>query len=253
MRKFRDLLTMDVGIFALRQLANQLEGSPFRLAYLEGKGGYTVFAASDRNGIARYIIKVANSFKGNITKRVISEKRTQYVYLEPSGRFERERLALNILSVHGLGPRPVLSHEQYSVEEYISGAKFSEMFVRGGRDAGEILRKVLAAVARMHWLGVTHGDLRPYNILVEGDRVRFIDFEHMLDPKKFTGPQMRAFDYLILLDELTRIDAKGLLKENAGGIRAGISARMPVDFTKEDVDKVMEDFSYARELSGYFF
>lgn len=252
LRKLRNLLTMDVGIFSVMRIANALEGAPFRLRYLEGKGSYTVFAVVDKNGRALYIIKVSNGYRGARTKNVIENKRRQYRYLTPREKFSREEGILKILSKEGLSPTPVSFTDKYSVEEYISGDKISDIVKSGREDAPILILEALKAVSRMHSLGVIHGDLRPYNVLMEGDRARFIDFEHSLDPNAFSLNQMRAFDYLIFLNELDRINPE-ILSVNKIAIREEMSKNIPGAFTKDDVTKVMEEFKYAEHFSSYFF
>jgi tRNA A-37 threonylcarbamoyl transferase component Bud32 len=252
LRGWRDLLTMDVKLSVVKSAVDHLDGAPFKLRRLEGKGGYTVFSAIDKAGLARYIIKVGNLFKGNKTMRIIRDKRRQYVYLDPPRRFRRENDILKVLSESGLGPHPIIASGNYFIEEHVPGEKFSDLFRQGRADIAALL-KILKAIARMHSLGVVHGDLRPYNVLMYDDKISFIDFEHSLDPDRFTNRQMKAFDYMIFLHELNSLDASGILSGNPGSIRAEISKIMPADFDKNDVTKVMEEFEYGSAIRIYFF
>jgi serine/threonine protein kinase len=70
----------------------------------------------------------------------------------------------------------------YLIEEYIEGTFVSEMIsrrrfaqTRGKRD--HIVRLICRGLERIHRLGVVWGDLKPQNILFDGRRVVFIDFE----------------------------------------------------------------------------
>lgn len=252
LRKIRNILTMDVDIFSVRRIVSELEGAPFRLKYLEGKGSYTVFAALDMSGNGKYIIKISNRYRGGITKKVIETKRQQYIYLSSKDKFSREENILRIMSNHGLAPKPVFFSENYSAEEFVRGEKISDLLKSDRKDASDILATSLRAISKMHLLGVVHGDLRPYNILLDGSCARFIDFEHSLNPQRFSVNQMRAFDFLIFLNELERINP-ALMLHNRYIIKEEIIRNIPDSFTKHDVVKVMEGFGYAEHFSGYFF
>mmetsp|Transcript_7556 Transcript_7556/g.8287 ORF Transcript_7556/g.8287 Transcript_7556/m.8287 type:complete len:235 (-) Transcript_7556:95-799(-) len=68
----------------------------------------------------------------------------------------------------------------YLVMEVIKGGELFDEIVRRGsyseKDASNIIRQILEAVAYMHSMGVAHRDLKPENLLIEGDGVKLSDF-----------------------------------------------------------------------------
>jgi serine/threonine protein kinase len=71
---------------------------------------------------------------------------------------------------------------------------------------GDIERRIADAYARVHELGVIHGDIRPENILILKDcSVRIIDFDcSILAPEELTGNLAMQGDQEIfkMFDEL---------------------------------------------------
>ncbi len=68
----------------------------------------------------------------------------------------------------------------YIVMEYVEGVTLKDLVAREGRmPAGRILewmKPIFRALETMHSLGLIHRDISPDNLMLEGDRVRLLDF-----------------------------------------------------------------------------
>lgn len=85
------------------------------------------------------------------------------------------RIMLRLLRGGVRVPR-LLSVGKYTIlMERIDGVKLSDM-QRSGEIPASALRKSAAELARMHNLGVAHGDFTPANIFISGQEVFIIDF-----------------------------------------------------------------------------
>ncbi len=63
------------------------------------------------------------------------------------------------------------------VTDYVDGQPFPAFKGRCNWDrASYLILRVLCAVSHMHACGIAHGDIKPSNVLVDGDDVRLIDF-----------------------------------------------------------------------------
>ncbi|MCL5122507.1 MAG: Kae1-associated serine/threonine protein kinase [Candidatus Marsarchaeota archaeon] len=85
------------------------------------------------------------------------------------------RIMLKLLRGGVRVPR-LLSAGRYTIRmELIDGTKLSDMQKSGGIPVSA-LRKSAAELAKMHDLGIAHGDFTPANIFVSGQDVFIIDF-----------------------------------------------------------------------------
>ena len=94
-------------------------------------------------------------------------------------RFEREARALamlnhpNIVAVHDFGEH---DGECYLVMEYVPGGSLAKRIPLPPAQAVPILIQVCDALSCAHQQGIVHRDIKPDNILMDGDRVKVSDF-----------------------------------------------------------------------------
>jgi serine/threonine-protein kinase len=94
-------------------------------------------------------------------------------------RFEREARALamlnhpNIVAVHDFGEH---DGECYLVMEYVPGGSLATRIPMPPAQALPILLQVCDALSCAHQRGIVHRDIKPDNILLDGDRVKVSDF-----------------------------------------------------------------------------
>ncbi|NIM00281.1 MAG: protein kinase [Acidobacteria bacterium] len=142
---------------------------PYRLIEKIGEGGMgVVWKAEDTSLERKVALKVLpESFAGDAQRRE---------------RFEREAKAIaalnhpNIVTIFGV--REEAGHYFFTME-LISGAPLKTLIRPGGMSFEEFLRiavPVADAVGRAHENGITHGDLKPGNVVVGEDRVKLLDF-----------------------------------------------------------------------------
>jgi serine/threonine-protein kinase len=83
----------------------------------------------------------------------------------------------NVVRIHDIGEEAGFL---FLSMEYVQGTSVRELIERHGRLSTERLRSILVAVLdgleAAHAQGVIHRDLKPANVLVNGDRVKIIDF-----------------------------------------------------------------------------
>lgn len=89
----------------------------------------------------------------------------------------------NVTKVYWMGRVPP-EREWYAIEmEYFPSQTLARLldegeqgFVGSYSRILNVYEQVLAGVAHLHFLGISHGDIKPQNILVSGDRVKLTDF-----------------------------------------------------------------------------
>lgn len=98
-----------------------------------------------------------------------------------AGRFRREAVALS--AVHDPGVVQVLDHgfageQPYMVLELIPGRPLSEALREGLtlEQVIDVARKLAAALSAVHAAGISHRDVKPDNVLLDGARVVLVDF-----------------------------------------------------------------------------
>ena len=154
----------------------------------------------------------------------------------PSERLAREYYALLLLSSKGLPvPKPLYVDwsRRVMVREYVEGETLSKLIARGeGLDVYESLGRVVGDV---HALGLSLGDLRPCNVIVEkSSRKPFL-----IDLEQASTRRDKSWDIAELV-AFTLIDTRydvGFTKKLLGCFVMGYTSRMPFDV-------VLKAFSY---------
>ena len=153
-------------------------GSPvsgrYRVIRLLGRGGHSVvyLAADERIGQRRVVLKVLD---GHGDPRL--EKRFRQE-IEVLGRIHDPA----VVAAHDCGELP--GGRPFLVMDFVDGITLRERMQRpvGIPETVEIVRKVAAALAAAHRLGIFHRDLKPENIMLERGaepdtwNVKLIDF-----------------------------------------------------------------------------
>ena len=96
----------------------------------------------------------------------------------------------NVVSIHEMGRVPP-QHEWYVIEmEYFPSQTLAQLLDRGEQGFVTsyakllgIYEQILNGVAYLHSLGMSHGDIKPQNVLVSGDQVKITDFGSSILPE----------------------------------------------------------------------
>jgi len=175
----------------------------------------------------------------------IYKVRVKKPYRDPrlDERLRRERTftesrIMNRLRTEGL-PVPALylvdPKGEYLVMEFIEGELLKNMIVER-REFRHIVRELGRVVARMHELGVVHGDLTTSNVIVRGGRPYLIDFglARFSDELEDIGVDIHLFLRAV---ESTHYELKDeIMKEFLKGYGEVVGE----DRVKEVMDKVHE-------------
>ncbi|HEX7680686.1 MAG TPA: protein kinase [Thermoanaerobaculia bacterium] len=142
---------------------------PYRLISRVGKGGMgEVWRAEDSRLGRTVAIKVLPpSFVADVeaTARLKREARTAAQLYHPS-----------IATIHSIEQD---GDHIFIVEEFVEGEPLTNVIRRGGLSEAEICRigrAVADALAEAHAKGIVHRDIKPDNIIVNGNRVKVLDF-----------------------------------------------------------------------------
>lgn len=144
----------------------------FTFGTVLGEGSYsTVYAATDRQSLKEYAIKVLEK------KHIIKEKKIKYVNIEKN--------TLNRLTEHPGIVRLYYTFQDetslYYVLDLCTGGELLGVLKRTGTFDEECTRfygaQILDAIEYMHSRGVIHRDLKPENVLLDGHmHVKVTDF-----------------------------------------------------------------------------
>src|SRR5216684_2907387 len=152
-----------------RMLTPDQHLGPYRLISRVGKGGMgEVWRAEDSRLGRTVAIKVLPpSFVADVeaTARLKREARTAAQLYHPS-----------IATIHSIEQD---GDHIFIVEEFVEGEPLTKVISRGGLSETEICRIVRAvadALAEAHAKGIVHRDIKPDNIIVNGNRVKVLDF-----------------------------------------------------------------------------
>ena len=123
--------------------------------------------------------------------RVALEKRTRFGREVQGGIWvHREWETLSLLSAAGAPvPRPIEATERAILMSYVgdedeAAPQLQRYRPRDRREAGALLDQLVAAIERMLFRDVVHGDLSPYNVLVWEGSITVIDLPQAVDPRK---------------------------------------------------------------------
>lgn len=180
-----------------------------------------------------------------VVKMLLREFRNDPTAVE---RFRREGVALatvhspHVLCVHDIGMH---ERDMYLVVRYVCGHNLEELITQQGpmptRRAAMLVSQVLVALDALHERRLVHRDVKPSNVLVEGDdHVVLIDLGVVQNPRhstltpesdtagtpRFMAPEQRRYHVvdlradlyqagLLLLHLLTGVDAYALQSDPA--------------------------------------
>jgi tetratricopeptide (TPR) repeat protein len=142
---------------------------PYRLISRVGAGGMGEVWRAEDSRLGRVVaIKVLPpSFVADVeaTARLKREARTAAQLYHPS-----------IATIHSIEQD---GDQIFIVEEFVEGDPLTKIIRRGGLSESEICRigrAVADALAEAHAKGIVHRDIKPDNIIVNGNRVKVLDF-----------------------------------------------------------------------------
>ena len=142
---------------------------PYRLISRVGAGGMGEVWRAEDSRLGRVVaIKVLPpSFVADVeaTARLKREARTAAQLYHPS-----------IATIHSIEQD---GDHIFIVEEFVEGESLARIIRRGGLSESEICRigrAVADALAEAHAKGIVHRDIKPDNIIVNGNRVKVLDF-----------------------------------------------------------------------------
>jgi serine/threonine-protein kinase len=152
-------------------LRGRILGGRYQLGSLLGAGGMaSVYLATDRvlqRQVAVKVLSPPDAQDPAVVERFRREARTAARLSHP-----------NVVTVFDSGSDGQL---HYLVMEYVAGESLAELLARQGRlaprRAAELAMQVCAALAAAHAQGLVHRDVKPANVLLDGDgRVQVTDF-----------------------------------------------------------------------------
>jgi len=152
-------------------LIDTLFDGRYRIQRKLGAGGMAdVYLAEDQELGRRVAIKILNSRHGNDDQ-----------FIERFRREAKNAAALNHPNIVSIYDRGEAEDTYYIAMEYLDGRTLKELIV--GRGAApinvaiEYARQILSALRFAHRHGIVHRDIKPHNVLVDGDgRVKVTDF-----------------------------------------------------------------------------
>jgi eukaryotic-like serine/threonine-protein kinase len=140
-------------------------GSRYELIEALGDGSYGwVWKAQRLDDSAIVAVKIPKAQSGKNSELAEGE----YLINQPSHP--------NVISVYWMGRVPP-EREWYAIEmEYFPSHTLARLFDEG--------KQVITGVNYLHSLGMSHGDIKPQNILISGDQAKLTDFGCSLLPEE---------------------------------------------------------------------
>jgi eukaryotic-like serine/threonine-protein kinase len=152
-------------------LIDTLFDGRYRIQRKLGAGGMAdVYLAEDQELGRRVAIKILNSRHGNDDQ-----------FIERFRREAKNAAALNHPSIVSIYDRGEAEDTYYIAMEFLDGRTLKELIVSRGAApinvAIEYARQILSALRFAHRHGIVHRDIKPHNVLVDGEgRVKVTDF-----------------------------------------------------------------------------
>ena len=152
-------------------LIDTLFDGRYRIQRKLGAGGMAdVYLAEDQELGRRVAIKILNSRHGNDDQ-----------FIERFRREAKNAAALNHPNIVSIYDRGEAEDTYYIAMEFLDGRTLKELII--GRGAApinvaiEYARQILSALRFAHRHGIVHRDIKPHNVLVDGEgRVKVTDF-----------------------------------------------------------------------------
>jgi len=79
----------------------------------------------------------------------------------------------------GEAKRGLFLERSFILSEWLSSVPARDLLTGHAKEASSSLKKIAQGVASLHEAGAFHGDLNPGNVLLEGDKVFFIDLDRI--------------------------------------------------------------------------
>src|ERR671925_1898826 len=152
-------------------LINTLFDGRYRIVRRLGAGGMAnVYLAEDQTLGRRVAIKILNDRHANDDQ-----------FVERFRREAKNAASLSHPNIVSIYDRGEAEGTYYIAMEYLDGRSLKELIVRRGpapiHIAVDYARQVLAAIRFAHRHGIVHRDIKPHNVLVDGEgRLKVTDF-----------------------------------------------------------------------------
>ncbi|MEA2784873.1 MAG: eukaryotic-like serine/threonine-protein kinase [Candidatus Eremiobacteraeota bacterium] len=150
--------------------SEELLGGRYRLEHVAGHGGMaTVFVAHDTKLDRKVAIKLLarrRDASGTLNKRFEREARAEAKIVHP-----------NVVSVHDYGVND--EGRPYIVMDYVEGEPLSELIAEAPLSSERVAAigfGIARALAAVHALGIFHRDVKPANVIIDGQGV-----PHLMD------------------------------------------------------------------------
>jgi len=137
--------------------------------------------------------------KGYREKTLDDELRTKRTSLEANILRKLE----NVIEV----PKVYIQSKHAIVMSFEEGKTLSE--IKESKKRKFYIKKAGEALSKMHELGIVHGDFTPANILVEGDKIKIIDFGLSQFSKDI---EEKAMDILLMKRAVSKEEFEGFIK-----------------------------------------